>query len=95
MKVALKGWIVLNVLVHTEETEQLEELSLEIPETMNTYKPYLIQISSIHGIPIDKINEPSLIYIGPHIIDVKETPEEIIALIGIDSVKPLIDFKNN
>lgn len=76
----MKGWITLNILVHTEETEEKEKLGLEIPESSNKYDPYLINVNTICGINLTGKGY-STVYIGNHIAETKESPEEIIKLI--------------
>lgn len=97
MEVNLKGWIILHVLSHTEESAKL--LDLEVEDKIDYDKlPFianLVQISTISSIVLDTYDNMSTIYLDGQVANVKETPEEIIGLIGLDSVKPLIDFRNN
>jgi len=81
----MKGWITLNILVHTNETSELERLGLEIPDKMDNYSPHLVQISSIHGMSLEDMESPAAIYIGPHVTDVKESAKQIIKLIEENS----------
>ena len=97
MKVNLKGWIILHILSHTEESAKL--LDLEVEDKIDYDKlPFianLVQISTISSIVLEVNDNITTIYVDGQVANVKETPEEIIALIGIDSVKPLIGFRNN
>lgn len=76
----MKGWVTLNILVHTEETEEKEKLGLEIPEDHNKYDPCLVNVNTICGINLAGKGY-SIVYIGSHIVETKESPEEIIKLI--------------
>jgi predicted HTH transcriptional regulator len=76
----MKGWITLHILVHTDETEEKEKLGIEIPEDHNKYDAHLININSICGINLTGKGY-CVLYISNHMVETKESPEEIIELI--------------
>lgn len=76
----MKGWIELNILTHTEDSEQLEKLGIDTKDEDFKYKRNLVQISRISSIGLEP-EEDGVIYIDAAPVSTEETTEEIIKLI--------------
>ena len=79
----MKGWIELGILTHTEDSEQLEKLGIDVKDEDFKYKRNLVQISRISSIGLEP-EEDGVIYIDASPVSTEETTEEIIKLIEND-----------
>ena len=81
----MEGWIVLNILCHTEESYQKEELGIKLDDEDLEFNPYDIQISQIGIIGANPDINGSFITVGGRSLESKESPKKIKELIIEDS----------
>ena len=81
----MKGWIVLNVLCHTEESFKKEKCGIDLDDNDMDFKPYDIQISQIGGIGNNPDIKGSFVIVGGKNLETKESPRKIKDLIIEDS----------
>lgn len=85
----LKGWIYLDVLCHTEQSEALKELHLDYKHHL-VHNKNLVQVSNIVSIQLEYNGEEikgCFVYSNDNCMEVKQTKEEVIELIKIDKLK--------
>lgn len=73
----LEGYIVLNILVTTESSQQLESLGITGSDNLYEYETHLINIDKIDSIGLGS-QEGCIIYVNGNGCYTKETAKEII-----------------
>jgi uncharacterized protein YlzI (FlbEa/FlbD family) len=80
----MKGWIILNVLVCTEESTKLEDMGLN-PKDTYMFKKEFIQVSNISSIQLEPNTDGNTVmYVNGTYSEIKESCKEIINKIRIN-----------
>jgi len=80
----MKGWIELDVLCKTEESEVKQKCNLEVKDDDFKYQPYMLQISQIGAIGKAIHTGGSFIEVSGCSMQSKQSPEQIFELIKND-----------
>jgi tricorn protease-like protein len=76
----MRGWITLHILIHTEESAELDKLGIKVNQDNLVYTKHNVQISNIFSVSTSQDGE-TLISTGNDYLVVLESEEEVMELI--------------
>lgn len=76
----MRGWITLHILIHTEESAELDKLGIKVNKDNLVYTKHNVQISNIFSVSTSQEGE-TLISTGNDYLVVLESEEEVLELI--------------